>query len=171
MDIQRILRYLFLFLLLLLAQVLVFNNIRFGGYINPYVYLLFVLLLPIDVSGWTLLFSAFFVGLTMDVFQDSLGMHTAATVFMAFCRPAVIRLISVKSDFEPGTVPGIAGQGLAWVATYTLLLVLLHHLPLFFLEIFRFTEFWKTLSRILLSTAFSSAFVVLGFFFWGKSSK
>lgn len=160
-----------MFLLLLLAQVLVFNNIRFGGYANPYVYLLFVLLLPIDVSGWTLLFSAFFVGLTIDVFQDSLGMHTAATVFMAFCRPTVIRLISVKSDFEPGTMPGIATQGLTWVATYTLLLVLLHHVPLFFLEIFRFTEFWKTLSRILLSTALSSAFVVLGFFFWGKTSK
>lgn len=160
-----------MFLLLLLLQVLVFNSMRFGGYANPYVYLLFILLLPIDVSGWTLLFSAFFVGLTIDVFQDSLGMHAAATVFMAFCRPAVIRLISVKSDFEPGTMPGIATQGLTWVTTYTLLLVLLHHVPLFFLEIFRFTEFGQTLSRILLSTALSSAFIVLGFFFWGKTAK
>lgn len=171
MNIQGVLRHVLLFLLLLMAQVLVFNNVRFGGYINPYVYLLFILLLPIDVSGWTLLFSAFFVGLTIDVFQDSLGMHTAATVFMAFCRPAVIRLISVKSDFEPGTVPGISGQGLTWVATYTVLMVLLHHTPLFFLETFRFTDFWRTLFRILLSTAFSSAFVVLGFFFLGKTSK
>jgi rod shape-determining protein MreD len=161
----------FLFVLLMLVQVLIFNNVRFGGYVNPYVYLLFILLLPIDVSGWTLLLSAFFVGLTVDVFMDSLGMHTAATVFMAFCRPALIRLISVRSDFEPGTVPGIASQGLTWVATYSLLMVFLHHTPLFFLEIFRFTEFWQTLSRILLSTVFSSAFVITGFFFWGKTSK
>lgn len=171
MNIQLVLKYVFLFLLLMAVQVLIFNNVQFGGYINPYVYLLFILLLPIDVSGWTLLFSAFFVGLAVDMFMDSQGMHAAATVFMAFCRPFVIRLISVKSDFEPGTVPGITGQGLTWVATYSLLLVFLHHASLFLLEVFRFSEFWQTFTRILLSTAVSSAFVVLGFFFLGKTSK
>ncbi|MFO7999499.1 MAG: rod shape-determining protein MreD [Bacteroidales bacterium] len=171
MNINLVWKYLGTFILLILIQVLILNNVRFGGYINPYVYVLFILLLPIDVSGWFLLVSAFFTGLTIDVFLDSPGMHTAATVFMAFCRPAVIRLISVKSDFEPGTVPGISGQGLTWIMTYSVLLVLLHHIPLFFLEIFRFTEFWQTLTRIFLNVAFSSAFVVLGFLFWGKTSR
>jgi len=169
MEAREILKYVIRFVLLLLAQVLVFNHMRLGGYINPYVYVLFVLLLPIDVNGWFLLLSAFVLGLTVDMFMDSAGMHAAATVFMAFCRPAVIRLISVRSDFEPGTVPGIASQGLTWVMTYAILLILLHHIPLFFLEVFRLTAFWGTLFRILLSSLISFAFVMVGFFFVGKT--
>ncbi len=171
MEAREVLRHMIRFVLLVLAQVVVFNHMRLGGYINPYVYVLFVLLLPIDVNGWFLLLSAFVLGLTVDMFMDSAGMHAAATVFMAFCRPAVIRLISVKSDFEPGTVPGIASQGLTWVVTYALLLILLHHIPLFFLEVFRLSGFWSTLSRILLSSLASFAFVLLGFFFMGKPAR
>ncbi len=164
-------KYMRLFIGLVLLQVLILNNIRFGGYINPYIYVLFILMLPIDVSGWVLLVSSFFLGLTVDMFSDSLGMHTAAAVFAAFCRPAVIQLISVKADFEPGTVPSVPDQGLTWVMIYSLLLILLHHIPLFFLEVFRFTDAWQTLLRILLSSAFSFVFVIMGFLLFGKTRK
>ncbi len=156
------------FLLLLMIQVLILNNIRFGGYINPYVYVLFVLILPIDIRGWVLLTASFALGLTVDVFMDSLGMHAAASVLMAFCRPGVIRLISVKSDFEPGTVPGIANQGLRWIATYSVLLILVHHSSLFLLEVFRLSDFLQTFQRIILSSFFTFLFVIGGFMFMGK---
>jgi rod shape-determining protein MreD len=162
--------YTSLFIILVLIQILIFNNIHFGGYINPYVYVLFVMLLPIDTRGGVLLLLAFFLGLTIDVFLDSPGMHAAATLCLAFSRPAVIRLISVRSDFEPGTVPAIADQGFRWVATYTLLLLLAHHIPLFFLEIFRFDEIWPTLYRVFISTLFSFLFIMPGFYLIGKTS-
>lgn len=164
-------KYIRLFVGLVLLQVLILNNIRFGGYINPYIYVLFILMLPIDVSGWMLLLSSFLLGLTVDMFSDSSGMHAAAAVFAAFCRPAVIQLISVKADFESGTVPSIPDQGLSWIMLYSLLMILLHHIPLFFLEVFRFTDAGQTIMRILLSTAFSFAFVMMGFLLFGKTRK
>ncbi len=158
-----------LFIILLLLQVLILNHVRFGGYVNPYIYILFVLMLPIDIPGWILLFLAFVTGLTVDLFMDTMGMHAAATVFLAFLRPAVIRLITVRYDFEPGTIPGIADLGISWIMTYSLLLIFSHHLVLFFIEIFRFDEFMLTLRRIIVSTAFSFVFVVVGFFIAGRS--
>lgn len=169
MKINSIVGYSLLFVVLILLQVLIFNHVQFGGYINPYVYLLFIMLLPIDIRGGTLLVLAFLTGLTVDMFLDSLGMHAAATLCMAFVRPAVIRLISVRSDFEPGTVPTISSQGLRWIITYSILLILTHHVVLFFLEIFRFNEFFSTMGRILMSTMFSFMFVIIGYFILGKS--
>ncbi len=171
MKTNSVLGFGFIFVVLVLTQALIFNHVRFNGYINPYVYVLFVLLLPIDIRGWLLLILAFITGLTIDVFLDTMGMHAAATVFLAFLRPAVIRLISVRSDFESGTIPGVAGQGFRWILTYCLLLVFSHHTMLFFIEIFRFSEFFSTMQRIILSTLFSSVFVILGFFIAGKTYK
>lgn len=157
------------FLLLLLSQILVFNNIQWGGYINPYIYILFIMLLPIDVPGWLLLTLAFITGLIVDMFLNSMGIHAAATVFMAFCRPMVIRLISVKSDFEPGTIPNLSNQKMSWIMTYSTPMVLAHHVPLFFLEVFRFAEFWSTMSRIIQSSLFSLVFIVIAYLIIGKN--
>ena len=154
-----------------MLQVLIFSNIQFGGYVNPYVYVLFVLLLPVDIKGWVLLVVSFLLGLTIDMFSDTGGMHAAATVFMAFCRPGVIRLISVKADFEPGTVPSVNNMNATWIMTYSVLLILLHHGLLFFLEIFRFTEVLQTLQRIAFSSAFTFIFVMLGFFLVDRSTR
>lgn len=166
-----VLRFIILFVFLVLVQVLILNNVQLGGYINPYVYLVFILLLPVDVAGWLLLGSSFALGLTIDMFLDSMGMHAAASVLLAFCRPAIVRLITIRSDFEPGTIPTISNRGLNWIMTYSFLLILIHHFALFFLEIFRFAEFWSTLYRIILSTLFTFVFVVLGYFIIGRTTR
>lgn len=170
MKLSLVVRYVFLFIILVLVQVLILNRVYFGGYINPYVYLIFILLLPIDVKGYVLLFSAFLIGLSVDVFQDTPGMHASSSLLMAFFRPLLIRLISVKSDFAPGTIPAIHSQGARWIMTYSFLLILLHHTALFFLEIFRFAEFFQTLYRAVISTLFSFVFVLIGFYLIGKTS-
>lgn len=166
---KSLFRYLYLFVLLLLLQVLVLNQIRLGGYINPHLYILFILMLPMHVPGWLLLVSAFGLGMGVDMFSDSLGMHAGASVFMAFCRPGVIRLVSGKTEFEAGATPSLGSQGLGWVFLYSLLLVLLHHTVLFFLEVFSLSHFWQTLQRILVSSAFSLLFVMAGFMLFGRA--
>lgn len=157
-------KYLAIAISVILLQVLVFNNILFAGYINPYIYVFLILLLPVDVKGWVLLITAFGLGVIVDLFTGSGGMHTAATTFMAFCRPGVIRMISVKDEFEQGTIPSVLNMGASWIIIYSLFLILLHHSLLFFLEIFRFTEPWQTIQRILLSGAFTFVFVLMGFY-------
>ncbi len=159
--INSILRFSLIFVLLILLQVLLFNNIQFSGYINPYVYVMFILLLPFEISSWLLLIISFFTGLIIDFFCGSPGMHASATVLAGFVRPYVLRLISPRDGYEPGSNPSMIIYGFKWFLIYTLIIVLVHHFVLFYLEVFRFADFFRTLLRVILSSLFSITFILL----------
>ena len=152
------------FVVLILVQVLVLNHINFFGYLDPYLYVLFILLLPFEIPGWMLLVSAFLLGLGIDLFSGTSGIHAAASVFMAFCRPAVINLLESSKEIEPGMGPGIRQMGFGWFFVYAIILIFLHHLVVFYLEIFRFSEFFFTLYRVLINTLFTLALVILSLY-------
>jgi rod shape-determining protein MreD len=147
--------------LLILLQVLLLNNIQFSGYINPYVYIMFILLLPIEIPSWLLLLLSFATGLIIDFFSGSPGMHTSATVLAGFVRPYILRIVSPKDGYESGSDPSMMIYGFRWFFLYALLMVLVHHTTLFYLEIFRFADFFRTILRVLLSTMFSMTFILL----------
>jgi len=157
MTIRNILR----FIGLVLLQVLILNHVALGGYVNPYLYVLFVLWLPFATERWVLLLSAFLLGISVDIFSNTIGLNAAATVAMAFARPFVISAISTGTDFEAGSRPSMRGQGMRWYLTYIILLVLIHHVVLFYLEVFRFSEFFSTLLRVVLSSIFTIGLVIL----------
>lgn len=146
---------------LVLFQVLILNHVSLGGYVNPYLYVLFILWLPFSIPYWQLLLSAFLLGFSIDIFANTPGLNAAATVAMAFARPFVIRVVSTGTDFEPGTRPSIPGQGIRWFFSYSLILILLHHFILFYLEVFRMSEFFQTLLRVLLSALLTFGLVLL----------
>lgn len=154
---RNIIRFIFLVLL----QVLILNNINLGGYINPYLYVMFILMLPFETPKWLLLVSAFLLGLFVDMFSDTAGLHAAACVFMAFCRPYVLNVASSKQEYEPGIQPIIRDLGFGWFFSYSLILVSIHHVVLFYLEIFGFGEFFHTLLRALLSIIFTMVLLIL----------
>ncbi len=149
------------FIILVLFQVLVLNNIQFSGFVNPFMYVLFILLLPFETPRWLLLVSGFLLGLSVDIFSNTLGLHASATLFMAFLRPYVLRVISPRDGYETGTFPRVFYYGIAWFLNYAIILVFAHHLFLFYLEVFRFSEFFRTLLRVILSSSFSILFIVL----------
>jgi rod shape-determining protein MreD len=159
--ISSFLRYTLIFIILILLQVLFFNNIQFSGYLNPYVYIMLILLLPIEIPSWLLLIIAFSTGLIVDFFSGSLGMHASASVIAGFTRPYVLRLISPHDGYEPGSSPSMVTYGFRWFLFYTLIIVLIHHFILFYLEVFRFTDFFRTLLRVILSSVFSVTFILL----------
>lgn len=159
------LRNIIRFFALILVQLLVFENIQLGGYISPYFYVLFIILLPFEVRGGLLLISAFFLGLTMDIFLLSPGFHAAACVFMAFLRPFVLQSFAPRDGYETGSFPRVHFYGLAWFAKYSIILIFAHHLLLFSLEIFRITDIWYILSRTILNTLISSLMIILSQFF------
>jgi cell shape-determining protein MreD len=149
------------FIFLILLQVLILNNIQFGGYINPYFYIYFILLLPFETPGWLLLLSAFLLGILLDAFTHTIGLNASACVLMAFIRPFVIRTISTGTEFMTGHSPSLKNQGVKWFAYYSIILVLVHHFALFYLEIFRFSEFFQTLLRVILSSIFTLLLVFI----------
>jgi rod shape-determining protein MreD len=159
--INSILRFGLLFIILILLQVLLFNNIQFSGYVNPYVYLMFIILLPVEIPSWILLLLSFGTGLIIDLFTGSPGMHSSATLLAGFVRPYVLAIVSPRDGYEGRSEPSMINYGFRWFFTYTLLLVLVHHTALFYLEVFRFTDFFRTLLRVLLSSFFTVIFIML----------
>ena len=158
-----LIKYGFMFVVLVLVQVLIFNQIHLGGYINPYIYILFVMLLPVNTPKYLMLLSGFLLGLAVDVFSNSLGMHTAATVFIAFIRPAVIRSISNREE-DRHNYPGLKQNSFTWFLFYAFIMVFFHHLVYFFLEIFTFTHILGTLLKVIVSSLFSVCVIVLSQF-------
>jgi hypothetical protein len=92
-------------------------------------------------------------------------MHTAATVFMAFIRPYILSNFAPRDGYESGSFPRIFYYGLPWFIKYAVILVLAHHLVLFYLEMFSFSDFFSTFLRILLSTLFSSFLIIISQYF------
>jgi len=157
--------------LVLALQLLVLNNVKLGGYVNPYAYVFTILILPIYFPRWIMLLLAFILGIVVDIFMDTMGMHTAATVLMAFCRPAIVRLISSRDRFDEGTIPRFSSMGVQWVILYTIFLVGIHHILLFSLEVFRLAFFHVTLIVSLLNTFVTSALVLFMFFVFDNSAR
>lgn len=159
--INSILRYTVIFVVLIVLQVLLFNNIQFSGYVNPYIYLILIMLLPVEIPSWILLFISFFTGLTVDFFSGTPGMHAGATVVAGFVRPYILRFISPRDGYEPGATPSMEIYGFRWFLLYTVLIVVIHHFVLFYLEVFRFADFFRTFLRVILSSLFSVTFILL----------
>ena len=149
------------FVFLVLIQAFVLQNINMGGFINPYLYILFVLWLPVDTEKSLVMFLAFLLGISVDVFTNSIGMHAAACVAMAFARPYVLKLISPRDDYELGTKPKVINLGWTWFLLYGSLLTFIHHFVLFSLEVFRFGEFFFTFFRTVSSTVFTLLLLVI----------
>ncbi|HEX2968131.1 MAG TPA: rod shape-determining protein MreD [Bacteroidales bacterium] len=159
--INSVLRFGGIFVLLVLLQVLLFNNIQFSGYINPYIYFLFILLLPVEIPTWLLLLISFATGAVIDVFSGSPGMHSSACVLAGFVRPAVLQVVNVREGYEPGSSLSMHSYGFRWFLIYTTIMVLIHHTALFYIEVFRFADFFRTLLRVILSSFFSIMFILL----------
>ena len=143
----------FRFLLLLAVQIIVFNNMNFLGYISPFLYILFIILYPVNSNKSGLLLASFFLGLIMDMFSNSGGIHTTACLVLAYYRPYLFRF-SFGLSYEYQTVK------LNDVLTperfsFILLSVVIHHFVLFVLEAFKVSFFLDVLFRTLLSTIFT----------------
>lgn len=159
--IQILINNIFRFVFLVLLQVLVLNNIQFSGLINPYLYVLFILLLPFEIPNWVLLIIGFITGLSIDMFTDTLGLHASATVFLAFVRPIILSIMSPREGYEAGTSPKLSLDNTRWFIEYIIILIFIHHFVLFYLEVLRFTDFFTTLLRVFLSSIFTIILALL----------
>mgnify|MGYP001806487574 CR=1 FL=1 len=149
------------FVILVFLQVLILNNIQLSGFVNPYLYVLFIILLPFEISGWMLLVTAFIMGITIDIFSNTIGMHTAATVAMAFMRPKVLDLMSPRDGYEINTLPRIRFYGFWWFFKYSAVLIIVHHLFLFYMEVFSFEYFFTTFFRAISNIVITLILVIL----------
>ena len=159
------------FVVLVLLQVLVINHIRLGGYVHPYIYLIFIMLLPFNTPKWQLLVLGFVLGLTVDLFTGTPGLHAGATTLMAFCRPSIIKLVTGNQKFENITEPNLGQLGGIWFLRYVLCMVLIHHFALFLLESFSFRLIGQVLLRLLLSVPVSVFLIMMILYIFKREKK
>jgi rod shape-determining protein MreD len=169
---NEIIRNIIRFALLVGLQVLIINNIELGRFINPFIYVLFIIVLPFETPKWVLLFSAFAMGITIDMFYNTAGMHAAACVFIAYLRPGILKLFSPRDGYEFGTQPTIQYLGVPWFLSYSAILIVLHHFILFYIEVFRFSEFFSTFFRVIMSSVFTILLVIISqYLFYRKKAQ
>src|SRR5690554_4655691 len=138
-------RYIIWFLILAFLQVIIFRNVHIGrgdfNYIHIFIYPIFILMMPVRTSGTTLMLLAFLMGMIVDIFYESLGVHTSALVFMAFMRPFVLGFIEPREGYSVNSRPTIGEHGLAWYLIYSSVLFFFFLLFYFTMETFTFAYF------------------------------
>lgn len=140
------------FLLLISLQIFLLNKMNFFGYVNPFIYVLFIILLPFKTNKLLILLIAFLTGFTIDFFGNTPGLHSTATLIMAFARPGLLRVFYGKIEFTQNEEPGITKLGFLGFFRYAFVLVLIHHFSLFFLEILSFSKILIILENTIISS-------------------
>ncbi|WP_460189279.1 rod shape-determining protein MreD [Urechidicola sp. KH5] len=146
--------------MLVLLQVLLLNNINLFNYLNPYIYILFVLIYPLKKEGGFFLILSFVLGLTIDFFSNSGGINAAATLFIAYIRIPVLNKILNKSDFDLQSFK-LKNLSISKMLSYIFVMTFIHHFILYSLEYFSFSNFSKIITTTILSTIFTVLILVL----------
>lgn len=144
--------------LLVLLQVFVFSNINFNGSICPYIYIIFILQYPPNRNRYLFLFLCFLLGLGVDIFEDTGGINAFASVIIGFLNKHIIRIVSGTKFFEIEEFRFSDFNMGQWFF-YTTIMVLIHHLILFFLETFSFANATDTLLKAIYSSVFTIIFI------------
>ena len=160
----NIFKYSFIFIVSVLLQVLIFNNILIGRMISPFFYILFLILLPFNTPRAVLLLLAFILGLSIDVFTNTMGVHAFACVLVAFVRPGVLSVIATRETLESVSAPRVENMSMQWFTGYAAFIIVIHHLVLFYIEAFTFEGFLFTFIRVILSSILTLAIIVLSQF-------
>ncbi len=151
------------FVFFIALQVLVLNNIHlFDGLIVPYLYPIIILLLPLNLAHWAVMLVALGVGLSVDSFTNTLGMHASAAVLIGYLRGILLKWISPRDGYDAGQKPTLSDMGWSWFLSYAGLLIFIHHLWFFNIEHFQFDYFFRTQVRVLFSTVFTLFLICVG---------
>lgn len=147
------------FFALLMLQILIFNNINLFGYIKPFPYILFILLFPVNGNKYALLTISFLMGLILDMFSNSGGIHAAACLILAYVRPSLFKF-SFGVSYEYQTIK-IVDKITSERISFLLTSIIIHHIILFSLEYFRLSLLFSTLLKSLLTSIFTFVICII----------
>ena len=149
------------FVLFIALQILLMDSLVLYGTAFCFIYIAFLLFLPIGINRVLLLFLGFIAGFTVDVFYDTMGIHAAASVLLAFLRPNILNLITPRDGYDTNDSVNLHIMGWRWFLVYALILVLLHHIAVFYLEMISFEIGWHTIAKIILSTLYTTVVLII----------
>jgi hypothetical protein len=149
------------FILFLLVQAFVFNQLEIGLGIQLMVYPLFIFLLPIEINIFLLMVLAFSLGYGIDIMSNTYGLHASSALLIAYGRPYLFKLFEPRDGYLPGAELSIFTMGYAWFSTVFGIILAVHTLWFFFIEQFKFSEFWFILLKTILGVPLSLGICIL----------
>lgn len=158
---QFVFKNILILLALMVCEIILVNRLSLGPFITPYIYLFFIMQLPVRTSHYVLIFLGFLIGLFFDVIYHTGGAHAAATCFAALLRIAILPAFISPEDKDNNISPGIYTFGQASFLAYSMIITLGHHIVFFTLEIFTFSAIPLTLLKALISSIFSVLLIYL----------
>lgn len=157
------------FFVLITLQVVVLNQINFGGWINPYLYVLFIILYPINSNKFGFIVASFALGLLVDIFSDSGGVHATACLMLAYFRPVFLRF-AFGLSYEYQTIR-IADKLTVDRFTFIMTSILFHHIILFTLELYRLSLFFNIILHTIVSTLFTFLICIISIYLIKSNKK
>lgn len=161
MEARLIIRYSLYSLILIFLQISLFNYIEIGEGMFAAIYVLIILLLPIELHKAIPLILGFFIGFIIDIFNDTIAFNTGAMVMTAFARPFILHLLAPSDGYEIGKLPSLFNMGIKWFLIYTVMLLFLYQLTFHLFEIFTLTKLHIILLRTIINTTLSTFFILI----------
>ena len=168
---RDLISYFIRFSLLIIVQIFLLNNVQFSGLLNPYLYVYFLIVLPVDFSPNIGLLVAFAMGIIIDMFSQTMGMHTISAVFLAYARPYILRYMAPRDGYEFSRNVSIKQMGWLWFLTFSGLMVFLHHFVLFFIESFRMSGLGYTMLKAVGSSLLTLSLIIIVQLLFTRSPK
>ncbi len=126
-----------------------------------FAYIAFLLLIPLEAGALLVMLMGFATGLIIDIFYDSLGIHASACVIIMFLRPYLVNLMTPRGGYDAGLVPTLRVMGFEWFSVYSYVLILVHHLALFYIEASGVSMFFYTFSKAFFSSILTFSVVII----------
>lgn len=164
------LKYMFYILLLMLVQVVIFNNIDFMGYSNPYFYVLFIIMYPLNRNKYLFLFYAFILGLSVDLFENTGGVNAFVSVFLAYIRPYIIKITTIGNTIEREELDLGHLSKFQWFI-YLILIIFTHHFLIDYLEYFKWDMIVSVLIKSLIGSTITLVLCLLFLFIFPPKSE
>ena len=152
------------FFIYLLYQVLILQNVVLFHTAFCFLYVAYLLVLPVETNPLVLMGIGFVMGFAVDMFYDSLGLHAFACVLMMYLRNYWLNNLTPQGGYNSNDVPSLSLNGIQWFTVYATPLVLVHHAALFFAEAGGFGMFWFTLWKIITSSLFTVLVILIAQF-------
>jgi hypothetical protein len=162
-------QHIILFFVYLLYQVMILQNVVLFHSAFCFLYVLYLLLLPVELNPLALMGIGFVMGFAVDMFYESIGLHAFASVMVMYLRTYWLNSLTPSGGYDTTSVPSLSVNGMQWFLIYAVPLIFLHHALLFFLEAGGFGMFWYTLWKVLTSTIFTTVVILIAqFLFPGR---
>lgn len=164
-------KYSIYFVFIILIQGLVINQLQLSELVYPMIYIMALLILPFETTLLISIVISLVLGVCVDAFSDTFGLHTSSSLVIGYSRPFLLNIIKPRDGYDNSLLPSIHDMGKTWFLMYALIMLTIHHLWFFTFEILRFDLIDIILLKTIFSTFISLIIIVLLQYLFYKPTK